>query len=999
MTDDDDITQSTNNSDSKKHVSFADTKLTSLPGNVDYSQVESLDLSHNPLSLTDDDFDRLAGVMILNLTATRLKSLPNGIMRLKSLKALYVDQNNLRTLPNAFSKMDSIRTLSLEGNQFERFPKQIYNLPLQDLNLSHNRITEIPAEVALLTELRSLVLGTEKGRSTSARRGMIARAPVELGELSQLRKLILSNNRLAELPATLGNLELLELLEASNNQLIELPAELAPLVSRGLLLRVDGNPLREPLPDVIDRGPKALATYLASLTDAVEQYEAKLLMVGEGNVGKTSLVQRLLGKPFVTNRPTTHGIEVSHLTVPHPRLPITLTLHIWDFGGQEVYRISHQFFFSRRALYVVTWNPRQGQEQDEVEGWLRRIRLRVGHGVRILVVATHADERNPELDYPLLKAIFGDILVGQYAVDTKTDTGLELLSSALAGQAALLPQMGQRLSSRWITARDRVLQLAASAPQISFESFTKLCADCGITSMEVRPLLELLHDLGHVIYYGSDEGLKEMVVLNPEWLTKAIGAVLEDRGTRASSGVLSHARLREIWKVSPDGGYETKYHPYFLRLMEKFDVSYRLDDDEGKSLVAQLVPYERPDVPWDRGQPHQEGVRVLGLICETSEAAPGLIAWLTVRHHRSSTGRHWRRGVFLRHAIDLYASEALLELIDERRLAVEVRAPSPDLFFNVIRDSIEDLIVRRWPGISYTLFIPCPTVRNGVLCSGRLKLDALIRLREKQRAEIVCQECTEDHDIGKLLTGFDAASYPFQEKLQDLTSQLGGIESGIHRLELYASESADSLRKMLKAVSAEAADCPRLFTLGTPGRFEKRKSRFWESRLLLTLWCEHADAWHPCEAGDYQITEPRDWLRNIAPYAYLVVKTLQAVVPVAGAGAGMVMHPETYRRSERRLEVMEAIVTALPGSGRWKNQLELPLQDVGQLTYLEAGGLRAFRTLLFKLDPYQRFGGLRRVQDPSGEFLWVCNEHYGEYDPGLPALHGDVQNSDAHAAE
>ena len=34
--------------------------------------------------------------------------------------------------------------------------------------------------------------------------------------------------------------------------------------------------------------------------------------------------------------------------------------------------------------------------------------------------------------------------------------------------------------------------------------------------------------------------------------------------------------------------------------MEKFDISYRLAETL-LSLVAQLVPYEPPDLPWDIG--------------------------------------------------------------------------------------------------------------------------------------------------------------------------------------------------------------------------------------------------------------------------------------------------------------------------------------------------------------------------------------------------------------
>jgi len=46
----------------------------------------------------------------------------------------------------------------------------------------------------------------------------------------------------------------------------------------------------------------------------------------------------------------------------------------------------------------------------------------------------------------------------------------------------------------------------------------------------------------------------------------------------------------------------------------------------------------------------------------------------------------------------------------------------------------------------------------------------------------------------------------------------------------------------------------------------------------------------------------------------------------------------------------------------------------------------AVRQIIFEIDPLHAFGGMRRVQAPSGELLWVCPIHYREYDPGLPTL-------------
>ena len=57
--------------------------------------------------------------------------------------------------------------------------------------------------------------------------------------------------------------------------------------------------------------------------------------------------------------------------------------------------------------------------------------------------------------------------------------------------------------------------------------------------------------------------------------------------------------------------------------MEKFDISYRLDNDETHSLIPQLVPHARPALPWSHGSPLTAGFRSLSLTCSLSEPFPG----------------------------------------------------------------------------------------------------------------------------------------------------------------------------------------------------------------------------------------------------------------------------------------------------------------------------------------------------------------------------------------
>jgi hypothetical protein len=85
-------------------------------------------------------------------------------------------------------------------------------------------------------------------------------------------------------------------------------------------------------------------------------------------------------------------------------------------------------------------------------------------------------------------------------------------------------------------------------------------------------------------------------------------------------GILDYARLRQICQDRIEN--ESRYHSYFLRLMEKFDIpilrlmkkfdiSYRIGGGGTRSLVAQLVPLQRPSLPWQQASTPPAGTRTL----------------------------------------------------------------------------------------------------------------------------------------------------------------------------------------------------------------------------------------------------------------------------------------------------------------------------------------------------------------------------------------------------
>ncbi len=872
-----------------------------------------------------------------------------------------------------FSKLTE---LNLSYNQLRGLPAELGQLSkLKALTLSGNQLKEVPAEIGQLPELNTLFL---KGNQ-------LRELPPEIAQLSQLTMLYLQGNQLTKVPAEIGQLPELTTLDLRNNQLTELPAEIARL-TKLRTLDLEGNPLNEALQTIAARGIEDLFAYLRSLADAEALYEAKLLLVGEGKVGKSCLLAAMRGKEFLDNRPTTHGIDIRRLELPHPELDTTIRLNAWDFGGQKVYRITHQFFYSRRSLYLLLWEPRLGPEQCDVRGWIERIRLRVGDDARILIVATHCEtgERVARIDKSELRRDHGEVIVSFHEIDSKTGAGIDDLKAAIAQAASELPQMGDRLSQRWRDARDEVQAL--EAPQIASATFATICC----TKHKLKPnetdtLGDLLHDLGDVIFFGDDEGLQDVVVLQPEWLTRAIGFVLEDPETNREFGVLGHGRLRSIWFDHGKDGrerYDPALHPYFLRLMEKYDVSYRLEG-EAQSLVAQLVPDVRPELPWMADGPAgpELGEHEISLVCELSDEPPGLAPWMIVRTHRfASRPRHWQRGTFLHYGEH---GTALLEL-RRREYHITVRAAWPNYFMSVLRFTLEALIQRRWPGLEARFSVPCPRQEKSgrQQCRGRFPLNALYDFKAQGVDKVACMGGCQSHlDIDELLTGFKAPeSRVQQDRIEELIEQVAGI----------ASAFAAQHMALMRALSSENRDCPRLFTL-LPEEIDGWSSaKIGKIRQRLTLWCEYTDGQHPtCPIGsggdgEYPFESSKEWLRAIAPYATTIARTLRTVLPIAGAAFKAGLDETLLKEIGPKIQLMERLTSTL-----LKGDFDVPSaqEETDQLvTRADGAGLRELHSLLLELDPAKTWGNLKRVLTPAGDYLWLCPKHYGEYEPGLPKL-------------
>ncbi|MCP4515235.1 MAG: hypothetical protein GY824_08425, partial [Delftia sp.] len=299
------------------------------------------------------------------------------------------------------------------------------------------------------------------------------------------------------------------------------------------------------------QGLDAIKAYLRAKAEQITLYEAKLILVGEGEVGKTCLMDALQGLPW-REHDTTHGIEIRAVRAVEPESGIEITLNGWDFGGQRVYRPTHQLFSSSPAVYLVVWKPREGPQQGFVREWIKLIQHREPEA-KILVVATHGGprQRQPDIDRQGLWDLFGqETVLDFFHVESKPDDddqrrGIGELKQAIARVAAGLPEMGRSVPKSFQEARQTLEK--TDAAYLPLARVLDVCRYKRMDNELARLFVSISHRLGHVIHYEHDPALRDIVVLKPDWLATAISFVLDDKETRKAHGLSPFSRLKQLW--------------------------------------------------------------------------------------------------------------------------------------------------------------------------------------------------------------------------------------------------------------------------------------------------------------------------------------------------------------------------------------------------------------------------------------------------------------------
>jgi small GTP-binding protein len=753
------------------------------------TQLTSLDLGGNGIGAAGASaLSALTQLTSLSLSSNEIGDAgASALSALAQLTTLDLGDNQIGAEGAAsLAALTQLNTLNLSDNQIgdEGATALAALTQLNTLHLSQNQIGAAGASsLAALTQLTSLDLGGNEigaaGASSLAAllqltsldlwgNGIDAAGAAVLAALKNLASLDLSSNPVVE-TASFATLRLLTYLNLRETKVQDL-SPLQTLLKRGLEakweeiwsdngINVYNCPLIHPPPEIVKQGQAAVLNYLREIEAQGEDhlYEAKVLILGDGGAGKTTLLRRLYqtDQPIPAEEESTKGIDIYRHTFTNAA-DRSFHLNVWDFGGQQIYHATHQFFLTKRSLYILvddTRNSSQAVQDDGFKYWLELIEA-LSEGSPVLIFQNEKAGRSKRIDAAGIKGRFANVK-DVYRGNLEHADAADKLAEAIRFHVQQLPHVGEAVPARWLEIRAELEERKQLDPYISRKEYFHIYGrylEFGET--KALQLSRYLHDLGVFLHFQDDPLLARLVILKNDWATEAVFNVLDDEPTKARSGYFTRADCQRIWAHSTYGDL----HPELLALMEKFELCYKLADQPSETwLATQLLSPSTPKAVQDWPQPDD-----LVLTYQYDFLPKGLISRLICRMNRfvRQPDRSWRSGAFFEHV----QSELLVRLASPLGQEIELRARGPErkALLSVISSDL-DALNATFEGLRDKVrkLVPCFCSNCRLSTSPeRYEEGRLQKRKQDGKLTVECPESYEDVSVLELLDGLKLEPLP-----------------------------------------------------------------------------------------------------------------------------------------------------------------------------------------------------------------------------------------------
>lgn len=410
----------------------------------------------------------------------------------------------------------------------------------------------------------------------SLRKTGITAVPEEIRKLKKLNSLILSQLTLDTLPEWIPELELP--ISVTNS-------------GRGIELR---NTLVKDMDmSVLDRSQELIFQWFEDRKrgDEIPLNEIKVVFLGNGEVGKSHTIARLLNNGEEPSESFT-GSATPGIAIENKEYDIDgrkVQVHFWDFGGQDILYSMHRMFLTKRTLYVILVDARNESKGNQAREWLDTVKSFAEDAPVLLVVNKTDQNPTASIDEETLRRKYNNLKKVVY-MSALTATKDEFTSKFTDSMLEMIRQSGSleiKWPKKWTQVKAGLQNM--QEPYIFGEAYERLCQECNVSENQIS-LLEWFNDLGISFCQCQDYRLRNYVILRPDWMTNAIYTILFNKREEVENGMISLEEIDrllnptpenkdKIHKVISDTTYTWTETNYVLDVVRKFRLSYSVNRD------------------------------------------------------------------------------------------------------------------------------------------------------------------------------------------------------------------------------------------------------------------------------------------------------------------------------------------------------------------------------------------------------------------------------------
>ncbi len=342
----------------------------------------------------------------------------------------------------------------------------------------------------------------------------------------------------------------------------------------------------------------------------------------------------------------------------------------------------------------------------------------------------------------------------------ENDYRFDNLQNAIQQALVTLPIVKSQLPRLWKVVREDLREEAKTECYITTKRFSEICSKHGITEEADQWLLSgYLHQLGSLLHFQNDKGLRRLVILSPQWAVDGVYTFLSEESIARNNGRFTEDEFMALLATK---NYNRDDADVILQLMTKnnFDICY--EATEHNYVAAQLLPDNAPlSIKWFPKE-------VLQFRYQYPIMPKGLMSRLIVRlsddiERDKESGEQivWKKGVVLH--IKLKEGECRVRLREDdaeskaglRQILIDVMGERDARKYALrkVRDTVDDLHKKWFRSIKADEMVPCCCSECVVSDTPQLyKLENLLKRRLK-RPDHSCDISGEDLMIQQLLEG------------------------------------------------------------------------------------------------------------------------------------------------------------------------------------------------------------------------------------------------------